>query len=218
MTGSYDGILLVCKGTEVRCVELNTGKFEIEIPRDKYKYSIVEYYRKSDFEEDRKSGKRGVFIIQQDAKYKREVKRTSSSYYCYSNRSSDEFDKSGCNITEARQALEYRLNTYKADKRKREVDSISYETDLKEIKEMFQTLKEKLLVKLSEAKTSEDYRNIENIFDYRFAWMVNDIEKFENKVTQNNFRTIKEATDNIKSLKEQIEVKIKKIDGKEDVD
>ena len=71
---------------------------------------------------------------------------------------------------------------------------------------MFQTLKEKLLVKLSEAKTSEDYRNIENIFDYRFAWMVNDIEKFENKVTQNNFRTIKEATDNIKSLKEQIEV------------
>lgn len=218
MTGSYDGILLVCKGTEVRCVELNTGKFGTEMPRDKYKYSIAEYYRKSDFEEDRKSGKLGVFIIQQDAKYKREVKRTSSSYYCYSNRSSDEFDKSGCNITEVRQALEYRLNTYKADKRKREVDSISYETDLKEIKEMFQTLKEKLLVKLSEAKTSEDYRNIENIFDYHFAWMVNDIEKFENKVTQNNFRTIKEATDNIKSLKEQIEVKIKKIDGKEDVD
>lgn len=218
MTGSYDGILLVCKGTEVRCVELNTGKFEIEIPRDKYKYSIAEYYRKSDFEEDRKSGKLGVFIIQQDAKYKREVKRTSSSYYYYGNSNSDEFDKSGCNITETRRALKYRLNTYKADKRKREVDSISYETDLKEIKEMFQTLKEKLLVKLSEAKTSEDYRDIENIFDYRFVRMVSDIEKFENKVTQNNFRTIKEATDNIKSLKEQIEVKIKKIDGKEDVD
>ena len=218
MTGSYDGILLVCKGTEVRCVELNTGKFEIEIPRDKYKYSIAEYYRKSDFEEDRKSGKLGVFIIQQDAKYKREVKRTSSSYYYYGNSNSDEFDKSGCNITETRRALKYRLNTYKADKRKREVDSISYETDLKEIKEMFQTLKEKLLVKLSEAKTSEDYRDIENIFDYRFVRMVSDIEKFENKVTQNNFRTIEEATNSIKSLKEQIEVEIRKIDGKEDVD
>lgn len=83
---------------------------------------------------------------------------------------------------------------------------------------MFQTLKEKLLVKLSEAKTSEDYRDIENIFDYRFVRMVSDIEKFENKVTQNNFRTIEEATNSIKSLKEQIEVKIKKIDGKEDVD
>lgn len=218
MTGSNNGILLVCKGTEVRCVELNTGKFEVKVPRDKYKYSIAEYYTKYDFEEDRKSGKLGLFIIQQDAEYKRKVKRTSSSYYYYNNSSSDEFDKSGCNITEARRALKYRLNTYKADKLKREVDSISYEADLKEIKEMFQTLKEKLLVKLSEAKISEDYKIIENIFDYRFTWMVSDIEKFEKKVTQNNFRTIEEATDSIKSLKEQIEVKIRKIDGKEEVD
>lgn len=217
-TGSYDGILLVCKGTEVRCVELNTGKFEIEIPRDKYKYSIAEYYTKGDFEEDRKSGKLGVFIIQQDAEYKRKVKRTSSSYYYYSNSNSDEFDKSGCNITEARQALKYRLNTYKADKRKREVDSISYEADLKEIKKMFQILKEKLLVKLSEAKTTDEYRSIEDVFDYTFVWMVRDIEKFETKVMQNKFRTVKEATDDIAGLKEQIAKKIRKIDGKEEVD
>lgn len=218
MTGSYDGILLVCKGTEVRCVELNTGKFEVEVPRDKYKYSIDDYYAKYGFEEDRKSGKLGVFIIQQDAKYKRGVKRTSSSYYYYSNRNDDKFDKSGCNITEARQALNYRLNNYKADKRKREVDSISYEADLREIKEMFQILKNKLVLRLSEAKTAEEYGNIENIFGYKFVWMVSDIEKFEKKVTQNNFHTIEEATDSIKSLKEQIEVKIRKIDGKEEVD
>lgn len=216
MTGSYDGILLVCKGTEVRCVELNTGKFEVEIPRDKYKYSIDEYYTKGDFEEDRKSGKLGVFIIQQDAEYKREVKRTSSSYY-YSNSSSNEFDKSGCNITEARQALKYRLNNYKADKRKREVDSISYEADLKEIKEMFQTLKEKLVLKLNEANTYEEYSKLENVFDYRFVWMVGDIEKLEKKVTQNKFNTIKEATDSITSIKEKIEVEIRKINGKEEV-
>ena len=218
MTGSYDGILLLCKGTEVRCVELNRGKFEVEVPRDKYKYSIAEYYTKGDFEEDRKSGKLGVFIIQQDAEYKRKVKRTSSSYYCYSNSNSDEFDKSGCNITETRQALKYRLNNYKADKRKREVDSISYEADLKEIKAMFQILKGKLLVKLSEAKTTEEYGSIEDVFDYKFVWMVRDIEKFEKKVTQNNFRTIEEATDNITDLKEQIIEKIRKIDGKEEVD
>lgn len=218
MTGSYDGILLVCKGTEVRCVELNRGKFEVDVPRDKYKYSINEYYAKYDFEADRKSGKLGVFIIQQDAKYKREAKRTSSSYYYYSNRCSDEFDKSGCNITEARQALKYRLNSYKADKRKREVDSISYEADLKEIKEMFQTLKEKILIKLSEAKTTEEYRSIEDIFNYKFVWMVRDIEEFEIKVMQNKFHTIEEATGSITRLKEQIAEKIRKIDGKEEVD
>lgn len=217
MTESYDGILLVCKGTEVRCVELNRGKFEVDIPRDKYKYSIDEYYVKYDFEADRKSGKLGVFIIQQDAKYKKKVKRTSGSYYYYGNSNSDEFDKSGCNITEARQALKYRLNNYKADKRKREVDSISYEADLKEIKEMFSKLKAKLVLKLNEANTYEEYSKLENVFDYRFVWMVGDIEKLEKKVTQNKFNTIKEATDSITSIKEKIEVEIRKIDGKEEV-
>lgn len=215
VTGSNNGILLVCKGTKVRCVELKTEKFEVDAPRDKYKYSIDEYYTKYDFETDRKSGKLGVFIIQQDAKYKREVKRTSSSYYCYNNRSSDEFDKSGCNITETRQALKYRLNKYKADKRKREVDSISYEADLKEIKEMFQTLKAKLVLKLSEANTYEEYSTLNNVFDYRFVWMVGDIEKLEKKVTQNKFNTIKEATDSIASLKERITKIMRKMEGEE---
>ena len=215
MTGSYDGILLVCKGTEVCCVELNKGKFKGEIPRDKYKYSIYDYCTKYDFEKDRKSGKLGVFIIQQDAKYKREVKRTSSSSYYYSNSRAAEFDKSGYNITEAREALKYRLNNYKADKRKREVDSISYEADLKEIKEMFQILKKKLVLKLSEAKTSKDYKNIESVFNYSFTWMVKDMENFETKVMQNKFRTVKEATDSITDLKEKIKEKIKTLEGSE---
>lgn len=215
ITGSNNGILLICQGTEVQCVELNSGNFNVEIPRDKYKYSIAKYYTKGNFEENRKSGKLGMFIIQQDAKYKRKVKRTSSYSYYYSNSRSDEFDKSGCNITEVRQALKYRLNNYKADKRKKEVDSISYEADLKEIKGMFQTLKEKLALRLSEAKTSEDYKNIESVFNYSFPWMVRDMENFETKVTQNNFSTVEEATNSITDLKEKIKEKIKILEGSE---
>ena len=215
ITGSNNGILLICQGTEVQCVELNSGNFNVEIPRDKYKYSIAKYYTKGNFEENRKSGKLGMFIIQQDAIYKRKVKRTSSYSYYYSNSRSDEFDKSGCNITEVRQALKYRLNNYKADKRKKEVDSISYEADLKEIKGMFQTLKEKLALRLSEAKTSEDYKNIESVFNYSFPWMVRDMENFETKVTQNNFSTVEEATNSITDLKEKIKEKIKILEGSE---
>lgn len=218
ITGSNSGILLVCKGTEVRCVELNAGNFDVEVPRETYKYSIDHYYVKYDFEADRKSGKLGVFIIQQDTRYKRQVKRASNSYYYFNNSNADKFDKSGCNITETRRELQYRLNKYKANKRKREVDSISYEADLKEIKKMFQALKEKLVLKLNEAKTSEEYENIENIFDYRFVRMVSNIEKFETKVTQNNFCTVEEATGSITSLKEQITKKMRKVKGKEEVE
>lgn len=217
ITGSNSGILLVCKGTEVRCVELNAGSFDIEAPRDKYKYSIDDYYAKYSFEGDRKSEKLGVFIIQQNPEYKRKVKKSSGYYYYNNNHNNDEFDKSGCNITEARRGLQYRLNNYKADKKKREVDSISYETDLKEIKKMFQTLKEKLILKLSKAKTGDEYDNIKDIFDYYFVWMVRDIEEFEIKVIQNKFNTVEEAANSITRLKKQITEKIRKIEGKEEV-
>lgn len=212
ITGSDNGILLVCKGAEVRCVKLNAGKFDtdVESPRETYDCLINYYYRKYDFESDRKSGKLGVFIIQQDAKYKREVKKSSNSYYYYHNK--DEFDKSGFNITETRNQLKSRLYKYKADKKKREVDLISYEADLKEIKKMFQTLKEKIILKLTEAQTIDEYKNVENVFDFRFIWMIQDIEKFEQKVTQNDFYSIEEATDSIKELKEKITEKTKKID------
>lgn len=222
ITGSDNGILLVCKGAEVRCVKLNAGKFDTDVEflretydclkflRETYDCLINYYYRKYDFESDRKSGKLGVFIIQQDAKYKREVKKSSNSYYYYHNE--DEFDKSGFNITEARNQLKSRLYKYKADKKKREVDLISYEADLKEIKKMFQTLKEKIILKLTKAQTIDEYKNVEDVFNFRFIWMAQDIKKFEQKVIQNGFDSVEEAADSIKELKEKITEKTKELD------
>lgn len=213
ITGNNSGMLLVCKGADVKCVELNKGKFNVDIERA-YSYSIDNYCVKYDFEADRKSGKLGVFIIQQSNEYKREVKRTSTSYrYSYSDNKI--FDKSGCDLTETREALHYRLRKYKDDKRKKEVDAISYEADLKEIKEMFSKLKAKLVLKLNEANTYEEYSKLENVFDYYFVWMVRDIENLEKKVTQNKFNTIKEATDSIASLKEKITKIMRKMEGEE---
>lgn len=198
-TGSANAILLVCKGTDVKCVELNEGKFDVDVQRG-YEYAIDYYFAKYDFEADRKSGSLGVFVIQQDNEYKRTVRRTSANYY--NDRS--EYDKSGCNLIETRKQLQNRLRKYKADKRKREVDAISYESDLKEIKEMFNEMKEKLVSKLSEAKTSKEYESIRNVFDYKFVWLVRNIKEFENEVMKNSFCTIKEATDSITDIKESI--------------
>lgn len=186
VTGSNSGMLFVCKETDVKCVELNKGKFNVDVERERFSDSIDEYYAKHNFEADRKNGKLGVFIVQQSNEYKREIKRTSTYSYRYSYCNNEIFDKSGCNVTETREQLRYRLRKYKDDKKKREVDAISYETDLKEIKEMFSKLKEKLILKLSEANTSEEYNRLENVFNYRFVWMVKDIEDLEKKVTQKN--------------------------------
>lgn len=203
------GILLICKGSNVKCVRLNKGKFDIGV-RQGYEYIIDYYCSKEVFETDRKSGKLGIFVIQQDDEYKRVVKNTFTNSY-YSNR--DEFDKSGCNITKARQRLHSRLCAYKADKRKREVDAISYENELKNIKEMFSRLKSELILKLSEAKTEDEYKKLRNVFDYNYVWIVRHIKTLENKVIQNGFYSIEEATNSITILKETITDKIKKIEG-----
>lgn len=208
-TVSNCGILLICKGSNVKCVRLNKGKFDIGV-RQGYEYIIDYYCSKEVFETDRKSGKLGIFVIQQDDEYKRVVKNTFTNSY-YSNR--DEFDKSGCNITKTRQRLHSRLCAYKADKRKREVDAISYENELKNIKEMFSRLKSELILKLSEAKTEDEYKKLRNVFDYNYVWIVRHIKTLENKVIQNGFYSIEEATNSITILKETITDKIKKIEG-----
>lgn len=208
-TMSNCGILLICKGSDIKCVRLNKGEFDIDV-RQGYKYVIDYYCSKGVFETDRKSGKFGIFVIQQDAEYKRVVKNTFTNSY-YSNR--DEFDKSGCNITKTRKQLDSRLCAYKANKRKREVDAISYESELKNIKEMFSKLKSELILKLSKTETVDEYEKIRDVFDYTFVLIVKRIKALENKIIQNGFCSIKEATDSITILKNDITDKMKKVEG-----
>lgn len=208
-TVSNCGILLICKGSNVKCVRLNKGKFDIDA-RNGYEYSIDYYCSKKIFETDRKSGKLGMFIIQQDDKYKRVVKNTFTNSYSFNR---DEFDKSGCNITKTRRQLDNRLYNYKANKRKREVDAISYESELKNIKEMFSKLKSELILKLSKTETVDGYKKIRDVFDYTFVLIVKRIKSLENKIIQNGFCSIKEATDSITILKNDITDKMKKIEG-----
>ena len=208
-TVSNCGILLICKGSNVKCVRLNKGKFDIDA-RNGYEYSIDYYCSKKIFETDRKSGKLGMFIIQQDDKYKRVVKNTFTNSYSFNR---DEFDKSGCNITKTRRQLDNRLYNYKANKRKREVDAISYESELKNIKEMFSKLKSELILKLSKTETVDGYEKIRDVFDYTFVLIVKRIKSLENKIIQNGFCSIKEATDSITILKNDITDKMKKIEG-----
>ena len=102
---------------------------------------------------------------------------------------------------------------YKTDKRKREVDAISYESELKNIKEMFSKLKSELILKLSKTETVDEYEKIRDVFDYTFVLIVKRIKYLENKIIQNGFCSIKEATDSITILKNDITDKMKKIEG-----
>ena len=78
---------------------------------------------------------------------------------------------------------------------------------------MFSKLKSELILKLSEAKNENEYENLSNVFNYNFVLIVKRIKALENKIIQNGFCSIKEATDSITILKNDITYKMKKIEG-----
>ena len=204
-TGSNNGILLFCKDSEVKCIELNRGIFKID-SKNGYGYNISHFYTKYSFESFRKSGTAGVFIIQQDKQYRRKVPEIFYEPYCIHD---DIFDKSGCNITETRSQLQVRLRKYKENKRKKEVDAISFKEDLNDIKKMFLKLKEEFILKFNNAKTYKEYKVLNEIVDYDFLWIVRDIENLEHKVIMNGFESINDASNSIEVLKSNIANKMK---------
>ena len=58
-----------------------------------------------------------------------------------------------------------------------------------------------------------EYEKIRDVFDYTFVLIVKRIKSLENKIIQNGFCSIKEATDSITILKNDITDKMKKIEG-----
>ena len=203
-TGSNTGVLLIYSRQGMRVCELNNGKFKARDLRRIYGYNIDHYYTQGQFEADRKSGNTAMYFIQQEKQYigkpKPEEKR---SYYLYG-QNQPEFDKSGYNLTEARSALERRVAKYRQEKLAKEAAKVDFSQNVIEIENSFAELKNEIITKLTEAKTSEDYKKISNTMDYSFVWMVRAIEDIQRRVNEKSFTSVSSARDKIERVKADI--------------
>ena len=57
---------------------------------------------------------------------------------------------------------------------------------------------------LTEAKTSEEYKVISDIMDYKLVWLVRDIEDFSKKATGKSFSSVESAQNKITEIKNTI--------------
>lgn len=204
-TGSDTGILLVYSKRTMKVCEMNGGKFCAKDLRNKYDYDIDTFYGQGDFEAERKSGNTAVYFVQQEKQYIRKPKREEGRiYYGYRDNNKHEFDKSGCNLTETRFNLSQRLEKYKADKRAKEAAEIDYTQDIIEITISFTELKTETITLLTKAETAEEYRKIENVLNYRFAWLVQDIENVKKHADEKNFTSVYSAMNMINGIKAKI--------------
>ncbi len=201
ITGSNNALLLMSDDNELHAVKLNHGKFQAKDIKGGYDYNIDYFYTQGDFEDKRKSGKTAVYIIQQDKQYFREVKEKDRGRTgIYINNRMKYFDK----MTESEIAqynLKKRLEVYKANKRKAEVQSTDYTMEITNIDSEFTTLKNEIISKLTNANTYEEYKMLSNVVDYKLAWLVRDIVNFKNSAITKDFTSNKQAKDSIDSIK-----------------
>lgn len=205
-------LLLVCDDDELHAVALNGGKFCANDMRNGYGYKIDRFTTQGTFEEVRKSGNSAVFVINQEKKYRREVKgREEPSRWRYNK--PDEFDKSGCNISEAKRQLDNRLRKYKYEKHLNEAKRTDFSARLSEVKTKFSEFKAELIKAITSANTSEDYRKIGKVSDYGLEWLVRDINELEKHVKANDFKSVQSAKSDFDSALERISKRMEELTG-----
>lgn len=198
--GSNNALLLMSDDNELRAVKLNYGKFQAKDIKGGYKYNISYFYHQGDFEDKRKSGEAAVYIIQQDKQYYRTIKEKSNGrtgmYINNRMRYLDEMSESEI----AQIQLRKRLEIYKANKRKAEAEATDYTAEIIKIDSEFTTLKTEIILKLTNAKTYEEYKIISDITDHKLVWLVRDIAEFKNNAIKKAFISNKQAQDSINSI------------------
>lgn len=199
--GVTDALMLVCYEQKLNVVELKYGKFCANDTERGYGYGIDQFYSQGHFEEFRKSGYSAAFIIHQDKKYHRKVEGVARGY---SVSGAAKYDKSGNNLTEAHQHLMGRLRAYKTEKRLREAASRDYSSEIAEIRTRFADIKRGIIAALTNAETLDDYKKVCDIQDFRFPWMVRDIQTIEKHAENNDFPSVQEATKAINDVLEAI--------------
>lgn len=199
ITGSNNALLLIADGNQLYAAKLNYGEFQVKDINGRYEYDIDYFYSQGDFENKRKSGDRALYVIQQDKQYIRTIKEKQGRKWVYFNNRMRYFDE--MSDTElAQYKLMKRLETFKANKRKAEVQATDYTTTVKVIEKDFAALKSEIVSRLINAITYEDYRILSEVINYRLQYLVRDIEDFKNRAVTKDFISNEQAQNLINDI------------------
>ena len=199
ITGSNNALLLIADGNQLHAAKLNYGKFQAKDIKGGYEYNIGYFYSQGDFEHKRKSGEKALYVIQQDKQYIRTIKEKQGRTCVYFNNRIRCFDE--MSDTElAQYELMRRLKTFKANKRKAEVQATDYTTTVKVIEKDFATLKSEIVSRLTNAITYEDYKILSDAINYRLQYLVRNIADFKNKAVTKGFISNEQAQNSINNI------------------
>ena len=160
-----------------------------------YKQSLDDYFRKSDFNDDRKSKSAQAYFLYQAKEYRRPVKPVKKYGYYYS-RNHDEFDKCGNNLTERRSELLCRAEVLRRERQRAAYLATDDTAKVQELEKKFATTKAAIISELEKATTPDEFEKVgEKIKGWHgLRWIVWHFESYKKRTADKDYPSIDAAT------------------------
>ena len=194
--------------------------------------SLDNYWRKSDFDRDRKEKDITFYIIAQNAEFLQQPKKELkinfeqrvkivdrdhyqqngktcyiSSYRPYYRTNTEKtFDKSGYLLNDIRDNLARRAAAIRAEKEKQAAARYDTSAIITDIRSRYDRLKMAISEKLLAGEINLVYSVICD-----FRWLTNDVKTFETKTQKNEYNSIKRIKEDIASINKRMDVIFTKI-------
>lgn len=201
----FDDFIIIIRNPEKYCrrdrfmvVKAIGGGFDLVEGRtlgyyNNFRQSLDDYFRKSDFNDDRKSTKAQAYFLYQPKRYRRPVKPTPRPTY-YSRRD-DIFDKCGNNITERRNELIRRAEALRRERKRAAYLETDDAAKVQELEKKIAATKAAIISELEKATTENDYKKVgERIGGWHgLKWIVWHFGNYKKRTAEKDYPSIEAA-------------------------
>ena len=202
----YDDFIIIirnpanyCHGDRYMVVKATAGGFDLVEGRtlgyfNNYKQSLDDYFRKSDFNEDRKSAIAQAYFLYQAKEYRRPVKPTPRPSYYYRN-NDIVFDKCGNNITERRNELKRRAAALRRERQRAAYLKTDDAAKVQELEKKFAATKAAIISELEKATTPDDFDRVGKKCEgwHGLRWIARSLETYKKRTAARDYTSIGEA-------------------------
>lgn len=215
----YDNFIIIirnpdnyCHGDRFMVVKAAGSGFDLVESRTlgyfgNFKQRLDDYYRKSDFNDDRKSKNAQVFLLYQDKEYRRPVKPVKPVRCGYYSKSNDDFDKCGNNLTERRSELKWRAEALRRERQRAAYLKTDDTAKVKEIAEKIAAAKAAIIKELEKATTPDEFDKVGKKIDgwHGLRWITSDFNRYKGKTAAQEYGSIDEANKVYNNILKDIE-------------
>ena len=188
-----------CHGDRYRVVKATAGGFDLIDHRDfgyfgNWRQSLDSYWRKSDFNDDRKSTIAQAYFLYQAKEYRHPVKPTPRpSYYIRSN--DIVYDKSGNNVTERRNELKRRAAALRRERQRAAYLKTDDTAKVQELEKKFAATKAAIISELEKATTPDEFDRVGKKCEgwYGLRWIARSLETYKKRTAARDYTSIDEA-------------------------